>query len=99
MKKLILIMTLFLGSALAFALPGFTPFVPDTAGEYVWYRDASFARESYVGILSYDEKTYQIRYYAPADRDTLQPETNLALVFTINPESDFFSQKSSISRV
>ena len=83
-------MTLILGGALAFALPGFTPFVPDTAGEYVWYRDASFARESYVGILSYDEKTYQIRYYAPADRDTLQPETNLALVFTINPESDFF---------
>ena len=90
MKKLILIMTLFLGGALAFALPGFTPFVPDTAGEYVWYRDGSFARESYVGLLSYDEKTYQIRYYAPADRETVQPETNLAILFTINPESDFF---------
>ena len=91
MKKLILtIVFLLCGVAASFALPGFTPFVPDTAGEYVWYRDASFARESYVGILSYDEKTYQIRYYAPADRDTLQPETTLALVFTINPESDFF---------
>ena len=90
MKKLILIMTLVLGSALAFALPGFTPFVPDTAGEYVYYRDSSFERESYVGILSYDEKTYQIRYYAPADRNQALPELNLALLFTINPESDFF---------
>lgn len=91
MKKLTLIIAiLFCGAAAAFSLPGFTPFVPDTAGEYVWYRDNSFARESYVGILSYDDQTYQIRYYAPADRDTLLPETSLALLFTINPESDFF---------
>ena len=90
MKKLLLLFTLLLSGTLSFALPGFTPFVPDTAGEYVWYRDSSFTRESYIGILSYDEQTYQIRYYAPADRDTLQPETSLALLFTINPESDFF---------
>ncbi|MBO7582721.1 MAG: hypothetical protein J6T20_02890 [Treponema sp.] len=89
MKKLILIMTLVLGGALAFALPGFTPFVPDTAGEYVYYRDYSFERESYVGLLSYDETSYQIRYYAPADRELGLPELNLALLFSVNPESSF----------
>lgn len=84
-------MTLLLaGTCAVFALPGYTPYVPDTAGEYVYYRDYSFERESYIGILSYDEKTYQIRYYAPADRETMQAETNLALLFTVNPESDFF---------
>ena len=91
MKKLLLTLTILLcGVAAAFALPGFTPYVPDTVGEYVWYRDSSFERESYIGLLSYDEQTYQIRYYAPASRDLVLPETNLAILFTINPESDFF---------
>ena len=91
MKKLLLTLTILLcGVAAAFALPGFTPYVPDTVGEYVWYRDSYFERESYIGLLSYDEQTYQIRYYAPASRDLVLPETNLAILFTINPESDFF---------
>ena len=91
MKKLLLTLTILLcGLTAAFALPGFTPLVPDTAGEYVYYRDYSFERESYIGLLSYDEQTYQIRYYAPVDTTLVQPEKNLALLFTINPESDFF---------
>ena len=91
MKKLILTLTILLcGAGAMFALPGFTPFVPDTAGEYVYYRDYSFERESYVGLLSYDDQTYQIRYYAPIDKSSAQPEKNLALLFTVNPESDFF---------
>jgi len=91
MKKLLLTLTILLcGVAAAFALPGFTPFVPDTAGEYVYYRDYSFERESYIGILGYSEAAYQIRYYAPASRELVLPEKNLALLFTINPESDFF---------
>ena len=91
MKKLLLTLTILLcGVAAAFALPGFTPFVPDTSGEYVYYRDYSFARESYIGILCYDEASYQIRYYAPASRELALPETNLALLFSVNPESDFF---------
>ena len=90
MKKLILIMTLILGGALAFALPGFTAFVPDTAGEYVYYRDDTFARESYIGLLNYDDTSYQIRYYAPASRETAEPEKTIALLFSVDPEADFF---------
>ena len=91
MKKLLLTLTILLcGVAAAFALPGFTPFVPDTAGEYVYYRDYSFTRESYIGILNYDDTSYQMRYYAPASREFAQPEKTLAILFSVNPESDFF---------
>ena len=91
MKKLLLSLTILLCEvAAAFALPGFTPFVPDTAGEYVYYRDYSFARKSYVGLLAYDDTNYQIRYYAPADRTTGQAEKEIALLFSVNPESNFF---------
>ena len=46
-KTLLTLIILFCGAAAAFALPGYTPFVPDTAGEYVYYRDYSFAHETY----------------------------------------------------
>ena len=89
-KTLLTLIILFCTAAATFALPGFTPFVPDTAGEYVYYRDYSFARESYIGILNYDDTSYQIRYYAPTSRQLSMPEKDIALLFTINPESDFF---------
>ena len=90
MKKLLLTLTILLcGVAAAFALPGFTPFIPDTAGEYVYYRDYSFARESYVGILNYDDTSYQIRYYAPASRELAAAEKDISILFSVNPDSDF----------
>ena len=56
MKKLLLsIITSIIISAASFALPGFTTFIPDSAGEYVYYRDSSFTRVSYIGILGYDD--------------------------------------------
>jgi hypothetical protein len=90
LKKTLLTLIIFTLATTLFALPGFTSFVPDTAGEYVWYRDNSFARESYVGLLNYDDTSYQIRYYAPASRTLGQPAKDIALLFTVNPESDFF---------
>ena len=91
MKKFFLTFTiLFCVAVSAFTLPGFTPFVPDTSGEYVYYRDYSFTRESYIGLLNYDDTSYQLRYYAPASRETVQPEKSIALLFSVNPESDFF---------
>ena len=89
-KTLLTLIILFCGAVAAFALPGFTPFIPDTAGEYVYYRDYSFTRESYIGILNYDDTSYQIRYYAPASRDFLAAEKDIALLFSVNSESDFF---------
>ena len=92
MKKTILsIITTILLTASVFALPGFTSFIPDSAGEYVYYRDTSFTRESYVGILMYDEATYQIRYIAPQDDTEKLPEKEIALLLTVDAKADFWN--------
>jgi len=90
MKKALLSFLILNLSFLIFALPGFTSYIEDRPGEYVYYRDYSFTRESYIGILTYDKGTYEIRYYAPADGSTLQPEKSISLAVAINPESNFW---------
>lgn len=88
MKKLIsglLVSLLFV--TFAHAIPGFTSYIADKSGEFVYYKDNSFTRESYIGILYYDESTYQIRYYSPEDKANLLPEKDIAILLTINPDS------------
>lgn len=72
----------------AFAVPGITTPIPDNAGEYVYYKDSSFTRESYVGILAYDQATYQIRYYAPTDKENMLVEKEIAILLTVNPDAN-----------
>ena len=92
MKKLILsIITSIIITTAAFALPGFTSFIPDTAGEYVYYRDTSFTRESYIGILGYDDSTIQIRYFAPQDDTAMLPAKEIAILVTVDPKADFWN--------
>ena len=92
MKKSLLsiLAALFLAVMPLFAMPGFDSYLPDASGQYVYYRDYSFTRESYIGILTYDEATYQIRYFSPADLDNSLPQKEIALLLTVNPESDFW---------
>ena len=75
----------------AFALPGITPSVPDFSGQYVYYRDYSFERESYIGILYYDESTYALRYYAPLvnDKKNPKPEKNIHILFTLDSTKNY----------
>ena len=63
MKKTVLSIFAVLSMAVMslFAVPGFESYLPDASGQYVYYRDYSFTRESYIGILTYDEATYQVR--------------------------------------
>lgn len=91
MKKKILFLSILISSFLSvsvFALPGFVPVVHDIPGEYVYYRDLSFENESYVGFLTYDEKTYSARYFSPAKPKQNFPEKDIQIFFTINPKSD-----------
>lgn len=89
MKKLFLSLSLFLcGMLTAFAMPGFTSFIKDNSGQYVYYHDSSFVRESYIGILTYDDSTYQVRYYAPKDEKKKLPEKDVAILMTVNPEAN-----------
>ena len=62
------------------ALPGTAADIPDASGEYVYYRDYSFNRESYVGFLYYGESTYEARYFAP-QTETL-PAKNIDMLFS-----------------
>ena len=92
MKKLILsILTSIIITTASFALPGFTSYIPDSAGEYVYYRDNSFNRESYIGILGYDAATIQIRYFAPQDDEAMLPSKEIAILMTVDPQADFWN--------
>ena len=71
----------------AFALPGVTPYIDDASGEYVFYKDNSFSRTSYIGFLYYNESTYAARYYAPSDSTKSLVEKDITLYLTINPEN------------
>ena len=74
--------------AAATALPGVVPLVPDSSGEYVYYKDNTFQRDSYIGILFYDEDTYALRYYAPGSAtDGLLPKS-LTVYLRINGAAD-----------
>lgn len=88
---LLAFITLLLNHQLIFALPGLSDPIPDTSGEYAYYKDSSFARESYVGIVYYNDTTYAFRYYAPANIEGGLEEKDITLYFTIDNEVDFLS--------
>ncbi len=88
MKRFILTLSIFLFHfSLSFALPAVTPALPDYSGQYVFYQDFSFHRESYIGVLYYDESTYAFRYYAPATGKgkSYKPEKNIHILFSVDP--------------
>lgn len=87
-KKIIFVTfcALFVAS-FAFALPGVTPYIQDVSGEYVFYVDKTFTRESYIGFLFYDEGTYAARYFAPKTQSL--PEKNIEFLFTVNTEKPY----------
>ncbi len=74
----------------AFGLPGVKPYIADASGEYVYYRDETFRRKSYFGVLFYDEQTYAARYFAPADKKASLPAKNVEIYVTVNPDSAHF---------
>ena len=91
MKKLY---SIFLAISLAitsiWAMPGFDSYLPDASGEYVYYKDNTFHRESYLGLLYFDPSTIQVRYFAPADKEQGLPENEISILLSINPDSSFW---------
>jgi hypothetical protein len=70
------------------ALPGFTPYINDVSGEYVYYQDTTFDRTSYIGFLYYNDSTYAVRYYAPEDKDKQLPEKSMEILFLLDSSAD-----------
>lgn len=88
MKKLFsLLLSLGLVLSTIWAMPGFESYLPNISGEYVYYKDNTFKRESYIGILYYDDTTIQMRYYAPANPEQALPENEVSILFSLNPDS------------
>ena len=71
----------------AAAVPGVVQYIPDFSGEYVYYSDKSFTRTSIIGFIYYNDSTYAVRYYAPADSKKGLMEKDITLYFNVNPES------------
>ena len=69
------------------ALNGFSKLLPDKSGDYLYYRDFSFSRESYIGILYYDDSSIQIRYFDPEPKSQKLPEKEISILISINPNS------------
>lgn len=91
MKKLFLIFAVLTAVILpVFAFPGFESYLPDTSGEYVFYKDSSFTRESYIGILIYNEESLQIKYFAPQDDKNNLPEKEIAILVSFDKNADYF---------
>lgn len=89
MKRTILsLLTAVLFVSGLFAMPVFDSYIQDHSGEYVYYRDSTFNRESYVGILTYDESSFQIRYYAPAVKESNLDYKEVAVLITVDPTAD-----------
>lgn len=74
-----------------FAIPGTESFIPDTSGEYVYYKDNTFGRETYIGILFYSDSEYQIRYFAPEDKNEFLPEKEIAILVSVDPKESFWN--------
>lgn len=90
LKKIVLTFLLVLSVSGLFAMPGFSSFVKDSSGEFVYYKDNSFPDETYIGILYYSEDSIQIRYYRPLNKAKMVPEKEISILFSINPDVNYF---------
>ena len=87
-KSLLLIIALSL-CGLAFpSVPGMVQYIPDNSGDYVYYQDKTFTRDSIVGFLFYNDSTYAVRYYAPADKKQSLLEKDITIYFSVNPSAN-----------
>ena len=99
MKKFLLSLLILNFSFLIFSMPGFESYIPDTSGDFIYYKDNSFVRESYVGILMYNESTFQVRYYAPVDKENKLPEMDIGILISIAYEIDIPKYLNLHSRI
>lgn len=91
LKKIFFSVSIFFVSFSLFALPGVNSKIADTSGQFVYYKDSTFERESYFGIIYYDEGTYGLRYFAPAQTDVspLKPKKDIFILFSLDSTKDY----------
>lgn len=83
LKKIFLsILLIFTICVSVFSLPGYKENLPTESGEYVFYRDFTFAQETYLGFLYYDEGTIGVRYFSKGKSD-------IQILFSLDTSKDF----------
>lgn len=85
-SKILTFISLFAIQFSIFAIPGISQKVSDQSGQFVYYKDSTFERESYIGLIYFDDATYGVRYYAPADMKNGKPELKMQIYVTIDTE-------------
>lgn len=90
LKKLFTLSAVCLISVAAFALPGVRRSIEDFSGEYVYYRDNTFQRPSYIGFIYYNDSTYAARYFAPGDKRKQLSEADITIYLTTDSSADHF---------
>lgn len=91
LKKIFFSVSIFFVSFSLFALPGVNSKIADTSGQFVYYKDSTFERESYVGIIYYDDETYGLRYFAPAQTGVspLKPKKDIFILFSLDSTKNY----------
>lgn len=90
-RKVFLSLLIINFSFLFFSMPGFESYIPDSSGDFIYYKDNTFYRESYIGILMYDNSSFQVRYYAPEDKSKNLKEMDISILISIDPYSNYWN--------
>ena len=83
LKKIFLsILLIFVLGLPMFSLPGYIELLPTESGEYVYYKDFTFAQETYIGFLYYDEHTISVRCFSNGNFD-------VTILFSMDKSKDY----------
>jgi hypothetical protein len=83
LKKIFLsILLIFVLGLPMFSLPGYTELLPTESGEYVYYKDFTFAKETYIGFLYYSEDSIGVRCFSNGNFD-------VTILFSLDKSKDY----------
>lgn len=83
LKKIFLsILLIFILCVSVFSLPGYKENLPTESGEYVFYRDFTFAQETYLGFLYYGEDSIGVRCFSKGNFD-------IFILFSLDEKENF----------
>lgn len=81
-KTFVSLFVIFVITLSAFSLPGFEENLPTESGEYVYYRDFTFAKETYIGFLYYSEDSIGVRCFSNGNFD-------VTILFSMDKSKDY----------
>ena len=81
-KTFVSLFVIFVIAISAFYIPGFEEKLPTESGEYVYYRDFTFAKETYIGFLYYSEDSIGVRCFSNGNFD-------VTILFSLDKSKDY----------